>query len=72
MGGFCGAGRGFACPKAGGERPPAFFVLALGTSYGALDELHQSLVPGRSAELGDWLADAVGVALGSFAFSRYE
>ena len=39
---------------------------------GALDELHQSLVPGRSAELGDWLADAVGVALGSFAFSRYE
>ncbi|MDP6363648.1 MAG: VanZ family protein [Candidatus Poseidoniia archaeon] len=51
---------------------PAFFVLALGASYGALDELHQSLVPGRDAELGDWLADAAGVALGSFAFSRYE
>jgi VanZ family protein len=51
---------------------PALFVLVVGASYGALDELHQSLVPGRSAELGDWLADAVGVALGSFAFSRYE
>ncbi len=51
---------------------PVLFVLALGASYGALDELHQSLVPGRSAELGDWLADTVGVALGSVAFSRYE
>jgi len=51
---------------------PAMFVLAIGAGYGALDELHQSLVPGRSMELGDWLADAVGVALGSYALDRWQ
>ena len=51
---------------------PAIFVLALGAGYGVLDELHQSLVPGRSAELGDWLADAVGVALGSYTLDRWQ
>ena len=51
---------------------PAMFVLALGAGYGALDELHQSLVPGRSMELSDWLADAVGVALGSYALDRWQ
>ena len=51
---------------------PAMFVFAIGASYGALDELHQSLVPGRSTELSDWLADAVGVALGSYALDRWR
>ena len=32
--------------------------------YGAVDELHQMLVPGRFAETWDWVADAVGVILG--------
>ena len=50
----------------------AYLTLFTALAFGVLDELHQSLVPERSAELGDWLADAVGVALGSFAFSRYE
>lgn len=31
---------------------------------GALDEWHQRIVPGRSADLFDWLADVVGVWLG--------
>jgi VanZ family protein len=34
--------------------------------YGATDEWHQLFVPGRSCEFGDWLADAVGGALGLF------
>ena len=51
---------------------PVLFVLVVGASYGVLDELHQLLVPGRDATLGDWLADVVGVVVGSFAFSRYE
>ena len=51
---------------------PAMFVLTIGAGYGALDELHQSLVPERSAELGDWLADVVGVALGSYALDRWQ
>ena len=32
--------------------------------YGAVDELHQLLVPGRSAETMDWVADALGTSLG--------
>jgi VanZ family protein len=36
----------------------------LAVSYGALDELHQRLVPGRSCSGWDLLADALGAALG--------
>jgi len=32
--------------------------------YGALDEIHQLLVPGRSAETLDWVADALGAFAG--------
>lgn len=39
------------------------FLLA--TLYGATDEFHQSFVPGRSCELADFLADAVGAFLGA-------
>jgi VanZ family protein len=35
--------------------------------FGALDELHQRFVPGRSADPHDWLADTVGAGLGSMA-----
>ncbi len=31
--------------------------------YGASDELHQFFVPGRSSEIGDWLADVCGALL---------
>lgn len=40
--------------------------LALASLYGATDELHQAFVPGRSCQAGDWLADTVGGALGSW------
>lgn len=33
-------------------------------ALGAVDEWHQRWVPGRSAEIFDWLADAVGAAAG--------
>jgi VanZ family protein len=32
--------------------------------YGAVDELHQMLVPGRFAETLDWVADALGAFTG--------
>lgn len=35
-------------------------------SYGAIDELHQMFIPGRSADIRDWLADSTGVILGVY------
>jgi len=38
--------------------------LFLGAAVGALDELHQSFVPGRHSCIEDVAADVVGVAIG--------
>ncbi len=43
------------------QRVGAAWLLA--SAWGALDELHQAYVPGRTADLWDALADAVGAAL---------
>ncbi|MBV9463377.1 MAG: VanZ family protein [Verrucomicrobiae bacterium] len=44
-------------------RTAAFVAVIAGSLYGASDEWHQSFVPGRDVELGDWLADTAGAAL---------
>jgi VanZ family protein len=67
LGAFLGLGVLLAGAAALRSRPTwplygGLFLLAL--VYGALDEATQRLVPGRTAEVNDWLADAVGVALG--------
>jgi VanZ family protein len=38
-------------------------VLLIGLIYGASDEFHQSYVQGRTADFGDWIADAIGIIL---------
>lgn len=43
---------------------PVVGIVLLGWLYGASDEVHQHFVPGRSPELLDWVADALGVAAG--------
>jgi len=43
---------------------PASFTLVIGSVYGIFDELHQMLIPGRHAEVLDWIADFVGVIAG--------
>lgn len=43
---------------------PAKMSVLISTIYGALDELHQMLIPGRSAEVLDWIADFVGAVAG--------
>lgn len=40
---------------------------AIASAYGASDEWHQSYVPGRSADVRDWFADATGALLGAGA-----
>ena len=42
-------------------------VVALGAMYGVADELTQLLIPNRSAELLDWVADVTGLLLGAAA-----
>ena len=45
----------------------AFF---LATTYGILDEYHQSFVPGRTVDVWDAVADAIGAFLGAALFHR--
>lgn len=42
---------------------PGTFTILIASIYGLLDELHQLLVPGRSADVLDWLADFSGSIL---------
>ena len=46
------------------KRNAALLTSAIVLLYGVLDELHQMLVPGRSAEFLDWVADAAGALCG--------
>lgn len=43
------------------------FTSFIGSLYGAIDELHQSFVPGRSSDVWDWAADTLGAVLGAIA-----
>ena len=47
--------------------PSATILLA--SIYGALDEIHQIFVPGRFADILDWLADFAGTLLGVLLIS---
>ena len=51
---------------------PAILLLIIGAGYGALDEWHQSFVPGRDVSFGDWMANSVGVMLGLLLFSSFS
>lgn len=61
----------------GTARPPSAmmtvaFVVVAASCLGALDEIHQSFVPGRSPDVLDGVADAVGAALGSAAYVSFS
>ena len=40
------------------------FALLFILAYGAVDELHQMIVPGRYCDLYDWFADSLGGSVG--------
>ena len=58
------------------KRNSALLTIAVILLYGVLDELHQMLIPGRSAEFLDWTADAVGAICGvliiSFLLKKFK
>lgn len=56
---------------AGGSKPA--LVIAVVIAIGALDELHQAGVPGRRAEMGDFLVDVcagVGTGIAMLLYAR--
>ena len=55
-----------------GSGVSGLLFLLMGVGYGALDEWHQSFVPGRDASVGDWVADSAGVILGLVLFSSFS
>ena len=59
-----------ASPTAGGEPTYRLWAWIYATSYGVLIELIQAMVPWRSAEWGDALANAAGAALGVWVGKR--
>ena len=53
--------------------PILILAWGLGICYAASDEIHQLFVPGRQADVTDWLADIIGLAAGlgaAYIFSR--
>ena len=65
------AGLALLCVRAVGGGLPrrvvlraAALALAIAAAYGIFDELHQSFVPGRSADIRDWFADVSGALIG--------
>lgn len=65
------AGLAFLCVRAVAGGLPCRVVLrvallafAIAAGYGAFDEVHQWFVPGRSADVLDWFADATGACIG--------
>jgi VanZ family protein len=57
--GFRGAGRSALAAL--------LLAVLVSSLYGATDEIHQSFVPGRTADVLDWVADTLGAALGAAA-----
>ena len=46
-----------------------YFIAAfLGVAYAASDEWHQSFVPGRHMDVGDFIADSFGVIIAQFVY----
>jgi VanZ family protein len=56
---FAAIGRGLSRSRLG----TFLFLLAVGASIGALDEIFQSYIPGREMSIYDWLSDVTGAAL---------
>jgi len=58
----------------GGQRSRSAYWLCIGLAvlYGALDELHQYFIPGRSVEAADVAADGLGIVLLAWAYLGFK
>ena len=64
--------QGVLIARALGRRAPTVLLLAwlVLSVVGALDEVHQMWLPGREAEVGDWMMDALGAGTGLAEIGR--
>ena len=46
------------------------FAVLITMIYSTFDEIHQAFIPGRSAEVLDWIANLLGLILGIYAAFR--
>ncbi len=46
----------------------SMIVTVIALAYACLDELTQNFIPGRSCDIRDWIADAVGAGCGVLAY----
>ena len=71
LGWLCASASWRTWPSAAAWRTASFavFVAAL---WGLSDEIHQALVPGRSSELSDLFADALGAFAGTVGWHRFS
>lgn len=67
LGALCAAG---GVARGWPRRTAVFIAIAIATSYGVIDEWHQSYTPRRDASVGDLVADAFGACLGAIAVAR--
>jgi VanZ family protein len=59
------------CRVGGGGRA-ALVAVVVTSAFGASDEWHQSYVPGRMADFGDWVADTLGALLAVGLYARWR
>lgn len=50
---------------------PMLTAIILGCLFALSDEIHQSFVPARSAEVMDWVADFMGIVFFSYLYSLW-
>ena len=71
LGWLCAGASSRTWPSATSWRTASFAVF-VAVLWGLSDEIHQALVPGRSAELADLVADALGALVGALAWHRFS
>ncbi len=54
----------------GYTRAQMWFSVVIASLYGISDEFHQSFIPGRSPEVGDWMADTAGALLAALLLAQ--
>lgn len=50
----------------------ALIAALLTSAYGASDEFHQSMTPGRCVEIADWIADTAGAIVAVLVYLKWE